>query len=185
MKASPGLRRLLSGVAVAAALLLLPAPALADCQPSLPLEQVVNDAPYVFVGRVSAVDAGGFSADVEVIEVWRGDVADRMVVDGGLDPGSPAEDDRRFEAGLTYIFLPSLIDGHLVDSICSATTTWDEATMAGLRPPEVTAPEPLPTAAPASGLAGALGDYVGPVLVVSIIGGLLLVTVLIARRRET
>ena len=184
MKPGQRLRRALPALAVAAAILLVPAPVLADCQPAPPLELAVKEAPVVFVGRVAAVDADGFSADVEVLEVWRGDVAIRMVVDGGLDPSSPAEDDRRFEAGLTYIFLPASVDGHLVDSICSATTEWDEATMAGLRPPELTPPEPVPTTETQPGPLDGLGDLVGPVLVVSIVGGLLLVTVLLARRRD-
>jgi hypothetical protein len=183
MDAAHGLRRLLSGAVVFAAVLLAPGPALADCQ-ALPFEEAIKGSEFVFIGRVSSVDAGGFSADVEVIEVWRGDVADRTVVDGGLDPASPAEDDRQFELGVTYLFMPTSVEGHLVDSICSATTPWDEKAMAGFRPPEAQAPEPLPTNAGEAGPLSGLGALLGPVLMVSIIGGLLLVTVLIAHRRD-
>jgi hypothetical protein len=182
MDARRGLGRLLSAVAVVAVILLSPAEVLADCSPALPLEKAVVDAPVVFIGTVETVDSGGFSADVEVIGVWHGDVAERVVVDGGLEPATPAEDDRRFEPGVTYIFLPSRVDGRLVDNICSATTPWDEASMAGLRPPEAVAPGPVP--ATATGPLEGLGDLTGPIAVVAIVGGILLVTVVVARRRD-
>ena len=177
-----GLARIVSVIGLAAALLLVPAPVLADCQLAPPLEKAIIDAAFVFVGRVNSIDHGGRSADVTVQEVWRGDVADRVVVDGGLDPANPAEDDRTFELGVTYIFLPTSVDGHLVDSICSATVPWDESSMGGLRPPEARAPEPLPTSPP--GPLSPLGDLAGPLLVTAIVGGLLIVTVILARRRD-
>ena len=183
MDVARGLGRIVSVIGLAGAMLLVPAPVLADCQLAPPLDKAVNGGTLVFVGRVDSIDNGGRTADVTVQEVWRGDVADRAVVDGGLDPVNPAEDDRTFEVGVTYVFLPASVDGRLVDSICSATVPWDEPSMGGLRPPEARAPEPLPSSQP--GPLSLLGDLAGPLLVTAIVGGLLIVTVLVARRRET
>jgi hypothetical protein len=183
MDVARGLGRIVSVLGLAGAVLLVPAPVLADCQLAPPLDKAVIDAASVFVGTVSSVRSHGFSAEVDVREVWRGAIVGHVVVDGGLDPAHPAEDDRQFEVGVTYLFLPTTIDGRLVDSICSATTPWVEEAMAGLRPPEGLAPEPTPSSQ--SGLLSALGGVSGPVLVAAIVGGLLIVTVLVARRRET
>jgi len=183
MDVARGLGRIVSVIGLAGAMLLVPAPVLADCQLAPPLDKAVIDAASVFVGTVSSVRSHGFSAEVDVREVWRGEIGGHVVVDGGLDPANPAEDDRTFELGVTYVFLPTSVDGRLVDSICSATVPWDEQSMGGLRPPEARAPEPLPSSQP--GPLSLLGDLAGPLLVTAIVGGLLIVTVLVARRRET
>jgi hypothetical protein len=182
MDVARGLGRIVSVIGLAAAVLLVPAPVLADCQLAPPLDKAIIDAASVFVGTVSSTHSQGFSAEVDVREVWRGEIAGHVVVDGGLDPAHPAEDDRRFEVGVTYLFLPASIDGRLVDSICTATTPWVEEAMAGLRPPEALAPEPLPSSQP--GPLSMLGDLAGPLLVAAVVGGLLIVTVVLARRRE-
>jgi len=184
MDVARGLGRILPVIAVAAALLLAPGPALADCQMAGPLDESIARAEVVFVGRVSEIDAGGRSAAVEVAEVWKGDVANRIVVDGGLDPANPAEDDRTFELGVTYLFLPSVVDGHLVDSICSATTPWDEASIAGLRPGGA-APPPSPATAVTGPLAG-LTDLAGPLLLALVVGGAAFaIAIVVGRRRDT
>ena len=54
--------------------------------------------------------------------------------------------------------------------------------MAGLRPPEAVAPGPVPATAP--GPLEGLSDPTGPIAVVAIVGGILLVTVVVARRRD-
>jgi len=183
MDVARGLGRIVSVIGLAGALVLVPAPVLADCQLAPPLDKAVIDAASVFVGTVSSIHNHGFSAEVDVREVWRGEIAGHVVVDGGLDPANPAEDDRQFEVGVTYLFLPTPIDGRLVDSICSATTPWVEEAMAGLRPPEGLAPEPTPSSQ--TGPFSALAGVAGPLLVAAIVGGLLIVTVLVARRRDT
>ena len=183
MEVARGLARIVSVIGLAGALLLVPAPVLADCQLAPPLDKAVIDAASVFVGTVSSVRSHGFSAEVDVREVWRGEIGGHVVVDGGLDPAHPAEDDRQFEVGVTYLFLPTSIDGRLVDSICSATTPWVEEAMGGLRPPDGVAPAPTRSSQP--GPLSVLGDLAGPLLVAAIVGGLLSVTVVLARRRET
>ena len=183
MDVARGLGRIVSVIGLAGSMLLVPAPVLADCQLAAPLDKAVIDAAFVFVGTVSSVRSHGFSAEVDVREVWRGEIAGHVVVNGGLDPANPAEDDRQFEVGVIYLFLPTSIDGRLVDSMCSATTPWVEEAMGGLRPPDGLAPEPTPSNQ--TGLLSALGDVSGPLLVAAIVGGLLIVTVLVARRRET
>lgn len=151
-----------------------------------PTEEGVRTAELVFVGTVTAVDANGFIADVTVHEVWRGDVANRMVLDGGLDPANPAEDDRRFEAGEQYLFMPLLVEGRWVDSICSGTVVWTDD-LAAFRPAGVEAPAPgIP--GPTGGARGAgigLSELLLPIATVVIIGGAtILVALLAARRRE-
>jgi hypothetical protein len=183
MDVARGLGRILPAMTIAAAFLLTPGAAQADCQMAGPLDQAIAQAEVVFVGRVSEIDAGGRSAAVEVLEVWKGDVASRIVVDGGVDPANPAEDDRTFELGVTYLFVPNLVAGHLVDGICTATAAWDEATMAGLRPGDVPAP---PSPAPAAtGPLAALADLAGPLFLALIVGGAAFaVAIVVARRRD-
>ncbi|TAJ99452.1 MAG: hypothetical protein EPO36_12010 [Chloroflexota bacterium] len=184
MDVARGLARILPVIAVAAALLLAPGPALADCQMAGPLDQAIAQAEVAFVGRVSEIDAGGRSAAVEVLEVWKGDVASRIVVDGGLDPANPAEDDRTFQLGVTYLFVPNVVEGHLVDGICTATAPWDEASMAGLRPAEPPArPSPAPAA---TGPLAELADLAGPLFLALIVGGAAFaVAIVVGRRRDT
>ncbi|MCI0584390.1 MAG: hypothetical protein L0227_16135 [Chloroflexi bacterium] len=183
MDVARGLGRILPAITVAAALLLAPGPALADCQMAGPLDEAIAGAEVVFVGRVSEIDAGGRSAAVEVAEVWKSDVTNRIVVDGGLDPANPAEDDRTFELGVTYLFVPNVVDGHPVDGICTATTPWDEAAMAGLRPGGAAAP---PSPAPAAtGPLAAVADVALPLVTALLIGGAALaVAIVVGRRRE-
>lgn len=69
MDVARGLGRLVSVVAVFAALVAAPAPAFADCQLAPPIEEAVRTADLVFVGSVTAIADGGRSASVRVEEV--------------------------------------------------------------------------------------------------------------------
>ncbi len=185
----PG-RRLSAGVAVAA-LFLMPGlatadhgPALADCMPAPGLEQAIGESDRVFVGTVASVEHDGRSAMVEVRDVWRGaEMAATVTVVGGQDPAQPMEDDRTFEAGITYLFLPSLIDGRMVDSICSATTPWTESLVA-LRPVDAHTPASAEEAV-ATGLPAIVRELTLPVLTAALIAGAALtIAFVVARWRD-
>lgn len=159
-----------------------------DCAPPLPLEKAVF-SDLVFVGRVTDVANGGRSATVEVTDVWRGDVATPITVFGGADPTNPAEDDRVFDVGVTYLFVPSRVpglgQGIVVDSVCSSTTPWTDD-MKSIRPPDAHAP----AAAEAGTASGPnplafLDGIIEPIIVAAIVGGgAFLLALVVARRRE-
>ena len=193
MDVARGLGRLLSAAAVVAALL-LPGPALADtfapsvlldCQPAPPIEEAVRTSELVFVGTVTSLDHGGRSATVQVAEVWRGgEMPATVTILGGTDPARAMEDDRILEAGVRYVFVPFVIDGRLVDNICTATTAWVDD-LAAIRPAGVRTP--TASAAPAApGPLSAVADLALPLLTALLIGGgALAIAIVVGRRRET
>jgi hypothetical protein len=135
---------------------------------------VVNDPDQVvFVGAVTGIDNGGRSASVAVKEVWQGDVPPTVTVTGGQDPTNPAEDDRTFEVGIAYLFVPVLSGDHFVDSACSATMIWSDD-LVKLRPPGAHAPDAsasLGTESTSPGPLSFLGSFAGPLAVAALIGG--------------
>lgn len=184
-------RLLLAGAALSASLL-LPGPTLADvgvaidCAQPLPLEKAVGTAEVVFVGTVTEVSSDLRSAQVSVSEVWRGDVPTPVTVNGGLDPAGVAEDDRTFEAGVTYLFIPvgldGLADGLVVDSICSSTAVFTED-LAWLRPPEIDTPLAGQPADP--GPLDFLAPLAMPLAMAALIGGgAFALALIVARRRD-
>lgn len=162
--------------------LVAPVTALADCAPAPGLEQAIGDADLVFVGTVTGVQHDGRSATVEVKEIWRGgEMPATVTVLGGLDPAQPMEDDRTFEVGVEYLFFPSVVDGRLVDGICSATTPWAEA-LGALR--TVDAHAPMPPEPPAAGPLADLAVLAPAILTAALIGGLALVVAAVVGRRS-
>jgi len=132
---TPLLRRRSAFVlAASAGWLLLPSTATADCTLAGPIQQEISQAEVVFVGTVSATDAGGSVATFEVEEVWRGSLGEAVEVRGSLDGDRPGEDDRIWTVGKRYLVLPVQFDGALRDNICTATTEW-RPELAELRPP--------------------------------------------------
>lgn len=185
MEFARGATRLLSAGAVVAALALAPAPVLADCQLAPPLEQAVSSSDLVFVGTVTALGVGGRSATVQVEDVWRGgEMPSTVTVLGGTEPAQPMEDDRTFEAGVRYLFFPFVVEGQMVDNICTATVPWVDD-LAAVRP--VDAHSPIPSAAaPAPGPLSAIADLALPLLTALLVGGAALaVAVVVGRRRES
>lgn len=185
MDVARGLARLLSAGALVTALALAPAPVLADCQMAPPLEQAISSSDLVFVGTVTAVAGGGRSASVQVEDIWRGgEMPSTVTVLGGTDPAQAMEDDRTFEAGVRYLFFPFVVEGQMVDSICTATVPWVDD-FAAVRP--VDAHSPIPSAAaPAPGPLSAIADLALPLLTALLVGGsALAVAVVAGRRRES
>jgi hypothetical protein len=182
MDVSRGIRRILPSAAVVTALLLTPAPALADCQVAPPIEEAARTSALVFVGTVTAIASEGRSASVRVEEIWRGgEMPATVTVFGGTDPAQAMEDDRVFEAGARYVFVPFVIDGRLVDNICTSTTRWVDD-FAAFRPAGVQTPTPSAAAGPLS----AIADLALPLLTAMLIGGAALaIAVVVGRRRQT
>ena len=184
MDVARSLGRLVSVVAVIAALAAAPAPALADCQLAPPIEEAVRIADLVFVGSVTAIANNGRSASVRVEEVWQGDeMPAEVTVLGGTEPAQAMEDDRTFEAGVRYVFFPFVVDGRLVDNICTATAPWVEG-FAAVRPAGARTPLPSTTGA-ASGPLAAVADLALPLLTSLLIGGTAVAVAVVVSRRRT
>jgi hypothetical protein len=110
----------------------------------------------------------------EVDEVWRGSLGDAVEVRGLSSDGRRSEDDRTWIVGQRYLVLPVPFEGALVDSICTATTEWQDE-LAELRPADAHPPSATPAAE--SGVPGAVLVAAAAFLVLAVIG-------FIAFRRE-
>lgn len=133
---------LLTAAALGAGIWLIPATAAASCAQFPPLEEHLARADVVFVGTVVSVTDEQRTALVQVEEIWRGSqLPAEVTVHGGFDPGAFTSVDRGFEAGARYLFAPSIAEGRLQDSSCSATQLWSDE-LADLRPATVATPPP-------------------------------------------
>ncbi len=169
--------------ALVAGLLFIPAgAALASCAEPLPLQQSIDEAPAVFVGTVTALDFQERVATVEVDEVWKGDVAAVVTVNGGSPlshlraAGEEGQDlwtsvDRTYVSGDRYLFVPwSVEEGAFMDSQCSNTQVYGPDVEA-FRPADARIVEP-----PSGG--GNAGVWIGlGAAVVLAVGGVLLVAI--------
>lgn len=193
MRSNPVMTRVLLSLAVVASGLLAAPSVLADttsvvdCAPPLPIEKAVF-SDLVFVGRVTDLANDGRSATVEVTEVWRGDVPTPVTVNGGSNPANPGEDDRTFDLGATYLFIPMQLDslarGVVIDSVCSSTTPWTDD-LARLRPANVGQPSPVATTTAGPNPLAFLGWLVMPILTAGlVVGSAFVLAWFVARRRE-
>jgi hypothetical protein len=133
---------LATAVALAAVAVAGVGPAAASCALSADPVDAVNSAPILFVGKVTRVTNAARTAEVSVLEVWRGpDQPQVVVVHGGPDGNAATSVDRTYEEGVTYLFFPSVAAGstQMQDSACSNTTPYDNA-ISDLRPPDVRSP---------------------------------------------
>lgn len=102
-------------------------PAAASCaMPVGSLAQRLNDAPIVFVGTVDSADGSGRIANVVVESVWKGEVDERVQVQGGpADAQTITSVDRGFDVGSRYLFVPVKGNGQVFeDNGCTATQEW-------------------------------------------------------------
>ena len=193
MRSNPNVMRVLLALVVVVSGLTAVPVALAqtvgtsDCGEPPPIERAVF-SDLVFVGRVTDLAHDGRSAIVEVTEVWRGDVPTPVVVNGGPNPADPAESDRLFDLGVTYLFIPGQLDslarGVVTDSICSSTTLWTDD-LARLRPDKVGRPLPVATTTPGPNPFAFLGGLAMPILTAGLVAGSAFVLAwFVARRRE-
>jgi hypothetical protein len=177
--------RALAAVAVAVASLLAPTAASASCVPPPPDGAPWAAADVVFLGTVTSIANNARWATVHVEEVWVGpDQPVEVVVRGGPEGDTATSVDRTYLVGARYVFGVTVVDGELQDSACSGTTLAEAIDVDAMRPADVRPPIGASTGptAPADGLD--LGAIAGPLVVVAVIGGGLLATVLLARRRE-
>jgi hypothetical protein len=108
-------------VALLAALLPIgsAAPSAAQCAPPTDLEEAVETAHVVFVGKVALVDGTRTQATVRVLSVWKGPDLDQLIeVSGGYEGGGNM---RRFTNGGVYLFFPNNRRPPFVDDACTAT----------------------------------------------------------------
>lgn len=163
-----------------------PAAASASCVLLPDGEELWRTADAVFVGTVVDVENNARWAKVTVDEVWTGpDQPAEVVVRGGpADQGTGSSVDRTYLVGARYLFAVLVVDGNLEDNACSGTTQVDAIDLDAMRPDDVRTPNGGPVDAAESSGGLDLGSLTGPALLVSVIGGLLLATILLARRRE-
>ncbi|MCI0584391.1 MAG: hypothetical protein L0227_16140 [Chloroflexi bacterium] len=176
--------RPLAALAMACLPLLAPARAAASCIPPVPGETPWAAADVVLLGTVTATANNNRWATVHVEEVWAGpDQPVEVVVRGGPEGDVATSVDRTYMVGSRYVFGVSVVDGELQDSACSGTTLAADIDLDAMRPADVRPPLGGGTeTVAADGLdLGAIG---GPLAIVAVIGGLILATVLLARRRE-
>ena len=166
------------------AMLAAPGAALASCMAPPPLEEAVENAEIVFVGTVVETAERNTWASVKVEEIWKGpDQAASVVIKGGPGGNAATSVDRTFEAGVKYIFFPSVDPAvGLTDNSCTNTQPWAEA-MVALRPGEPRAPI-AETNPPGGGDGMDLAGFVGPVVLVLVVFGVLLGIGLLARGRH-
>jgi hypothetical protein len=149
-------RWLCSTVLIAGVVLIIGiAPASASCigyrDPTAEFRKAVMSAPVVFVGDVVATSNIARTADVSVVEVWRGSrLPSQVVVHGSLvdEPNSYTSVDRYFTVGRRLLFVPGSDRSPFKDGACSFTREYTDE-VAKLRPTGATAPAPSPVAEPA------------------------------------
>lgn len=139
----------------------LVSPARASCAPPPPMKRAMAEAPAVFVGQVVSTTNEDRWAVVDVEEVWKGDVPERVEVRGG--PADPpgrlsvvSSVDRDFKNGRRYLFVPYRRKGDVfLDNICTRTTRYsgrlDKYRPAGAVPLPPDDAEPSGEQAPVSG----------------------------------
>ncbi len=130
-------------VAVAVALALRAAPVTAKCGTPFTPAQALDQASVAFVGTVTSVAHGGYTATFHVEEIWKGtNLADPATVYGG---SANVVESRTWSQGTRYLVFPSVDkDGNLIDSTCSPTVEYTAA-LDGLRPASAHAPQGPPT----------------------------------------
>lgn len=159
-----------------------PAGALASCVPPAAGVAPWAAADAVFVGTVTSLSNGDRWATVSVEEVWQGpDLPAEVVVRGGPEDAITSVD-RTYAVGMRYVFAVMVDGGELLDNNCSGTTPVDAIDLEAARPAEIR--EPGRGATPPVDAGIDLGGVAGPLALAATVGGILAVTVLLARRRE-
>lgn len=139
---------LLTLVALAAGLA-GPSPAQASCVGlfgpggTSTLQALLDAAPTVFVGTVTATAGNNRVARVRVESVWKGSLIPMTVtVSGTPDQATAATSvDRTFTVGQRYLFVPSSLTAPFQDSSCSATQPY-AASLDSLKPATARPPAP-------------------------------------------
>ncbi len=123
--------RVLGGILlVMATILVAPGAAMAACGPAPTLITSVEEAHTVFIGRTVEVANRGRTAEMEVLQVWKGrDLPQYVTVVGGSASATEADsNDRIFESGRTYLVFPHNRTSPFTDDRCTATRLYDAPT---------------------------------------------------------
>lgn len=163
-----------------------PTAASADCAPPPDIEQALALTDTAFVGEVTSLDFDGRVATFEVLEVWKGVVEERVIVNGGMPDIAEltaaraageevfTSGDRSYAFGEVYLVLAQIGDGPILrDGGCSATQRFTEALEAA-RPASAHAPiavvEVVPADPPDDGLGWAVPAALAAVAVAAAAG---------------
>jgi hypothetical protein len=173
--------RLVAALGLGLAALWSPATASASCVAIDP--EAWKTADVVLVGTVTSVANNDRWAQVAVEEVWRGpdQPAEVVVKGGGADPGMMTSVDRTYEVGVRYLLTLTVVGEDLTDNACSGTAEAASMDIDRIRPADAR----VVSSPGATDDGPDLGGIIGPLFVVAAIGGILLTTVLMARRRES
>ena len=151
---------------VMASIVVAPGTASAACGAPPSLITAVEEAHTVFIGRVVQVDNGGRTADMEVVQVWKGrDLPQFVAVAGGSASATEVgSNDRSFENGRTYLVFPHNRTSPFTDDRCTATRFYEatgKAIPANLKAAVGADEARVPVAAAADG-GGVDGSRLGP-----------------------
>ena len=130
---------MISALLVSLVVLAPPSPA---CPRIGALPEILEQAQVVFVGRVESTTGQGHTARVRVEQVWKGaPISDRVSVLG---------EDRTYEPGRRYLFMPERDGNRFRDALCTGTQGYS-GDVAQFAPDTVTLPRRSSTGS--SGLA--------------------------------
>jgi hypothetical protein len=143
---APAALAVLAAMALTAGSWALPSLATALCAEPVTPAEALQRAPVAFVGTVTRVADGGYTATFNVEEIWKGpNLSEASTVYGG---SANIEDSRTWQSGQRYLVFPSVdSDGNLLDTACSSTGPYTAAYDA-LRPSSARAPQGPPTSGP-------------------------------------
>ena len=104
-----------------------PGTASAACGAAPTLISAVEEAHTVFVGRTVEVSNRGRTAQMEVLQIWKGrDLPQYVTVAGGSASVTEIDsNDRIFENGRTYLVFPDNRTSPFTDDRCTATRLYD------------------------------------------------------------
>jgi hypothetical protein len=160
--------RVLIALALIAGVIVVPAgAAMAQCGPSVPVEEYLDRAGVAFVGSVVDRSNRDRTAVMEVLEVWKGDrLPSRVTVSGGPeDVGQQTSIDRTFLLGQIYLVMPANSRSPFYDSLCSGTQLWTTPT--GVIPEHLqeaagaSVPIPVIPGGSGAGVGGGLPGFLG------------------------
>lgn len=107
------------------------------------IQQQLDKAAAVFVGKVIATSSNDRVARVQVESVWRGEHINATVTVSGAEGsnGAVTSVDRTFTTGQTYLFAPYSASSPFKDNSCSLTRPYS-GDLAQLKPADAHAPDP-------------------------------------------
>jgi hypothetical protein len=177
-------------VALGALLLTAATPVQASCgvfsRPLPSMQDDVNAANVVFVGKVIYTSDQNRSARVKVESIWKGPALAAYIDVHGEAPGSGpfsgSEGDHRYQAGQQYLFFPLNDHPPFQDyGDCNASTQVFSAALAAYAPADAKAPNP---AGPSDMIWNFVDQYSLPLTIAALLVVALASLVLVKRHRR-